>query len=211
MRTLDEARAVCETYLPGLYADLSNTPLLELEAPGNPGLEMFRKYGGPALLIPEKYAAGRFTVGGGSSRKGDRFVRAVFCPSRRPCITSRWRASARWRTACAPAVWNGRRSKQSPASSCCFVRLRRGQPGPGHSVTHRHRGPHRRRDRDQRLEEALQHVQINGSALGKRRDTDSRRRYRSGVGAGARGNAGYRSIRSGPRTCSPGRRATKCV
>jgi len=56
MRTLDEARAVCETYLPGLYADLANTPLLDLEEPGNPGLELFRKHGGPALLIPEKYA-----------------------------------------------------------------------------------------------------------------------------------------------------------
>ena len=53
MRTLDDARAVCETYLPGLYADLANTPLLDLEEPGNPGLELFRKHGGPALLIPE--------------------------------------------------------------------------------------------------------------------------------------------------------------
>lgn len=56
MRTLDDARAVCETHLPGLYAELASTPLLDLEQPGNPGLELFRMHGGPGLVIPEKYA-----------------------------------------------------------------------------------------------------------------------------------------------------------
>lgn len=55
MRTLDEARALCETYLPGLYSALDAVPLPELERPGNPGLELFRKHGGPALVIPKSY------------------------------------------------------------------------------------------------------------------------------------------------------------
>ncbi|MFI9504570.1 acyl-CoA dehydrogenase [Nocardia sp. NPDC052566] len=56
MRTLDDARAVCETHLPGLYAALDEVPLLELERRGNPGLELFRKHGGPALVIPKAYS-----------------------------------------------------------------------------------------------------------------------------------------------------------
>lgn len=56
MRTLDDARAVCEAYLPGLLADLAEIPLLELEKPGNPGLQLFRKAGGPALVIPRNYS-----------------------------------------------------------------------------------------------------------------------------------------------------------
>ena len=56
MRTLDEARATCETYLPGLCDDLSSVSLAELEAPGGPGLQMFRTANGPGLLIPKHYA-----------------------------------------------------------------------------------------------------------------------------------------------------------
>jgi alkylation response protein AidB-like acyl-CoA dehydrogenase len=56
MRTLDEAREVCERFLPGLLAKLSEAPLLELEKPGNPGLELFRSCGGPGLVIPKDYA-----------------------------------------------------------------------------------------------------------------------------------------------------------
>lgn len=56
MRTLDEAREVCETYLPGLLSKLSDIPLTELEKPGNPGLELFKASGGPALVIPESYS-----------------------------------------------------------------------------------------------------------------------------------------------------------
>lgn len=56
MRTLDEAREVCEARLPGLLAMLADVPLPELEKPGNKGLEMFRGCGGPALVIPASYA-----------------------------------------------------------------------------------------------------------------------------------------------------------
>ncbi|MFD0381522.1 hypothetical protein ACFQ2B_00965 [Streptomyces stramineus] len=56
MRTLDEAREVCERYLPGLLAKLAEIPLTELEKPGNPGLELFRASGGPALVIPKSYS-----------------------------------------------------------------------------------------------------------------------------------------------------------
>lgn len=55
MRTLDEAREVCETHLPGLLSKLSDIPMLELEKPGNRGLELFRAAGGPALVIPKNY------------------------------------------------------------------------------------------------------------------------------------------------------------
>ncbi|MFE3325702.1 acyl-CoA dehydrogenase [Streptomyces sp. NPDC059176] len=56
MRTLDEARAVCETYLPGLLSELSGVPFAELEKPGNRGLELFRASGGPGLVIPKSYS-----------------------------------------------------------------------------------------------------------------------------------------------------------
>ncbi|MEU8629487.1 acyl-CoA dehydrogenase family protein [Streptomyces sp. NPDC048669] len=56
MRTLVEAREVCETYLPGLLGKLSDIPLADLEKPGNSGLELFRASGGPALVIPKAYS-----------------------------------------------------------------------------------------------------------------------------------------------------------
>ncbi|MQY26407.1 acyl-CoA dehydrogenase family protein [Nocardia aurantia] len=56
MKTLDDARTACETHLPGLYSALDEIPLLELEQPGNPGLELFRRHGGPALVIPKSYS-----------------------------------------------------------------------------------------------------------------------------------------------------------
>jgi alkylation response protein AidB-like acyl-CoA dehydrogenase len=55
MRTLDAAREVCESFLPGLLAELASTPLDELEKPGNPGIAAFRTSGGPALVIPKTY------------------------------------------------------------------------------------------------------------------------------------------------------------
>ncbi|WP_169988192.1 acyl-CoA dehydrogenase family protein [Microbispora sp. H10836] len=55
MRTMDEARAVCERHLPGLLAKLAAVPLLELEKPGNPALELFKASGGPGLVIPKAY------------------------------------------------------------------------------------------------------------------------------------------------------------
>lgn len=56
MRTLDEAREVCDRHLPGLLAKLADVPLLELEKPGNPGLGLFRSCGGPGVVIPKSYA-----------------------------------------------------------------------------------------------------------------------------------------------------------
>ncbi|GAB2660042.1 acyl-CoA dehydrogenase family protein [Nocardia goodfellowii] len=56
MRSLDDARAVCEKHLPGLYPALASAPLMEWERPGNQGLDLFRKFGGPGLLIPAEYA-----------------------------------------------------------------------------------------------------------------------------------------------------------
>ncbi|MEV7089662.1 acyl-CoA dehydrogenase family protein [Streptomyces sp. NPDC093085] len=55
MRSLDAARATCESFLPGLLDQLALTPLEELEAPRNPALDHFRKAGGPGLVIPKTY------------------------------------------------------------------------------------------------------------------------------------------------------------
>ena len=55
MRSLDEARDVCERYHPGLCGALAEVPLLEREAPGGPVIDLFRKYGGPGLLVPSEY------------------------------------------------------------------------------------------------------------------------------------------------------------
>jgi alkylation response protein AidB-like acyl-CoA dehydrogenase len=52
---MDQARATCDTYLPGLCAALAEIPLADLERPGNPGLTLFREHGGPALVIPKSY------------------------------------------------------------------------------------------------------------------------------------------------------------
>jgi alkylation response protein AidB-like acyl-CoA dehydrogenase len=52
MRTLDNARDVCQRYHPGLCAALAEVPLLEREAAGGPVLDIFRKYGGAGLLVP---------------------------------------------------------------------------------------------------------------------------------------------------------------
>jgi len=56
MRTLDDARAVCETYLPGLGGKLAEIPMTDLEKPGSTALPLFREHGGPGLLIPKAYA-----------------------------------------------------------------------------------------------------------------------------------------------------------
>ena len=56
MRILDEARAVCDSHLPGLLTDLEPIPFGERERAGNPGLRLFRERGGPALLVPKQYS-----------------------------------------------------------------------------------------------------------------------------------------------------------
>jgi alkylation response protein AidB-like acyl-CoA dehydrogenase len=55
MRSLDEARSVCERYHPGLCEALAQIPLLERESHGSPVIEVFRKFGGPSLLVPEEH------------------------------------------------------------------------------------------------------------------------------------------------------------
>lgn len=72
MRTLDEARAVCESHLPGLLGKLSEVPLTELERPGNNALELFRASGGPALVIPKSYAGS-----GATPREALQVTRAI--------------------------------------------------------------------------------------------------------------------------------------
>lgn len=56
MHTLDQARALCDQYLPGLCDELAEHPLRDLEQPGNPGLDVFRRRGGPGLVIPKTYS-----------------------------------------------------------------------------------------------------------------------------------------------------------
>src|SRR5947209_8441569 len=56
MRSLDEARDICERYHPGLVKALAELPLLEREAPGSPVIDLFRSHGGPGLLVPAEYS-----------------------------------------------------------------------------------------------------------------------------------------------------------
>ncbi|WP_432092894.1 acyl-CoA dehydrogenase family protein [Streptomyces sp. bgisy100] len=55
-RSMDLAREACDTFLPGLTADLSAVPLDVLESHTSPGLEAFRRAGGPGLLVPAQYS-----------------------------------------------------------------------------------------------------------------------------------------------------------
>ncbi|MFF4734658.1 acyl-CoA dehydrogenase family protein [Streptomyces sp. NPDC001262] len=55
---MDSAREACEKFLPGLAGELGGVPLPVLEAPGGPGLDAFRRAGGPGLLIPGVYGGG---------------------------------------------------------------------------------------------------------------------------------------------------------
>ncbi|SCF01422.1 Acyl-CoA dehydrogenase [Micromonospora viridifaciens] len=55
MRSLDQARALCESYLPGLLDGLSKVPFAQREASGGGTLPVFRASGGPSLVIPKDY------------------------------------------------------------------------------------------------------------------------------------------------------------
>ena len=55
MSFMKTERDTLEAYLPGLDKYLLDTPLLELEKPGNGALATFRELGGPALLVPADY------------------------------------------------------------------------------------------------------------------------------------------------------------
>ena len=55
MRSLDQARTLCESYLPGLIDGLTELPFDRREAPGGATLPVFRTAGGPGLVIPKDY------------------------------------------------------------------------------------------------------------------------------------------------------------
>jgi len=56
MRSLDTARAACETHHPGLCAALAEIPLPGRECPGSPVIDLFRKHDGAGLLVPPEYS-----------------------------------------------------------------------------------------------------------------------------------------------------------
>ncbi|MFG2043062.1 acyl-CoA dehydrogenase family protein [Dactylosporangium sp. NPDC048998] len=72
MRSLDEARNVCERYHPGMCAALADIPLSEREAPGGPVLDIFRKFGGAGLMVPSEYGGS-----GVGALDASRIVRAM--------------------------------------------------------------------------------------------------------------------------------------
>lgn len=55
MRSLDDARDVCERFHPGLCKALGEFPLLDIERAGGPAIQLFREYGGPRLLVPGEF------------------------------------------------------------------------------------------------------------------------------------------------------------
>ncbi|MGW7569212.1 acyl-CoA dehydrogenase [Streptomyces tendae] len=55
MRFLERERATLAKLLPELDPALRETPLMELERPGSPGIRHFRDSGGPGLLVPEAH------------------------------------------------------------------------------------------------------------------------------------------------------------
>jgi len=74
MNFLKEERAALERLLPGLDAALAQIPLMEMERRGNPAIGVFRRLGGPALLIPREFG-GR----GASPLEATRAQRAIAC------------------------------------------------------------------------------------------------------------------------------------
>ncbi|MEU1054063.1 acyl-CoA dehydrogenase family protein [Streptomyces sp. NPDC005876] len=55
MRFLERERNTLAKLLPDLDPALRETPLMELERPGSPGIGLFRDSGGPGLLVPEAH------------------------------------------------------------------------------------------------------------------------------------------------------------
>jgi alkylation response protein AidB-like acyl-CoA dehydrogenase len=72
VRLLEQERAVCDRYLPGLDDQLAAMPLTELESPGSPGIALYRAAGGAGLLIPRVHGGG-----GASAVDAVRLTRAV--------------------------------------------------------------------------------------------------------------------------------------
>jgi alkylation response protein AidB-like acyl-CoA dehydrogenase len=48
--------------MPGFAAAMSDVPLSLGEAPGNPGIAMFREHGGPGLLVPKSYGGAELSA-----------------------------------------------------------------------------------------------------------------------------------------------------
>ncbi|WP_331719279.1 acyl-CoA dehydrogenase family protein [Streptomyces sp. NBC_00158] len=55
MRSLTTARGVCEQFHAGLLDALEELPLTAREGADSPVLELYRKHGGPGLLVPSAY------------------------------------------------------------------------------------------------------------------------------------------------------------
>ncbi|GAB6039851.1 hypothetical protein [Endothiovibrio diazotrophicus] len=55
MNFLKRERDTLEALMPGFDARLREIPLLEMESKGNPGIALFREFGGPALLVSAEY------------------------------------------------------------------------------------------------------------------------------------------------------------
>ncbi|MGM1060532.1 acyl-CoA dehydrogenase family protein [Saccharothrix sp. Mg75] len=62
MRLLSTERETCDRYLPGLDGKLASIPFAELEAPGGPGVGLYRSAGGAGLLIPTVHGGGGATA-----------------------------------------------------------------------------------------------------------------------------------------------------
>jgi alkylation response protein AidB-like acyl-CoA dehydrogenase len=76
MNYLKQERAALEALLPGMEAALAEIPLLDMERPGNPAIPLYRRLGGPGLLIPARFG-GR----GASPLQAVRAQRAIACRS----------------------------------------------------------------------------------------------------------------------------------
>lgn len=55
MALLTKERETLQRLLPGLDAKLQELPLIVMETPGSPALQLFREHGGPGLLVPKEY------------------------------------------------------------------------------------------------------------------------------------------------------------
>ncbi|MFE4538982.1 acyl-CoA dehydrogenase family protein [Streptomyces scopuliridis] len=55
MRSLDQARATCDQYHPGLLKALEEIPYDDREKPGGTSIDVFRAHGGAGLLIPVEF------------------------------------------------------------------------------------------------------------------------------------------------------------
>jgi alkylation response protein AidB-like acyl-CoA dehydrogenase len=74
MNFLKQERQTLEKLLPGLDAALAGFSLMEMERQGNPSIPVYRRLGGPGLLIPERFG-GR----GASPLQAVQAQRAIAC------------------------------------------------------------------------------------------------------------------------------------